>query len=466
MPQKQNQLTRRSFLGQSVATGVAAGFGAGAIATSRTGQILGANDRLRLGFIGVGNRGTQVLNVFRSFDDVEVAALCDVYSPYLYRDGSMVDPHLRADLGGRIPKMEESFGKGVARYKDFRRLLEQKDIDAVVIATPDHWHAIQTIMACQSGKDIYVEKPLSMTIVEGRKMTESARQYKRIVQVGLQRRSSPVYRPLAPLIQNGKLGKVSVARAYRISNMYPHGIGKAKPTSPPSELDWDMWLGPRAQRPYQENIHPYRFRWWGDYSSQVGNWGVHYFDAIRWMLGEQAPVSVSAHEGGHFVDDDRTIPDTMEVTFEFKSGTLLVFGQYEASSGVTIPQGEIELQGTLGTMVSNPSYSNAASYRFIPPSAGQFQKQQDNLGTETVQVETNDPTEAHVRNFLDCVKSRNECRCPLEEGHRSTTFAHLANMALATRSRIEWNPKEEKVTSPSNANQMLHYDYRKPWKLG
>ncbi|HUV12980.1 MAG TPA: Gfo/Idh/MocA family oxidoreductase [Acidobacteriota bacterium] len=466
MPQKQNQLTRRSFLGQSVATGVAAGLGASAIATSRTGQILGANDRIRIGCIGVGNRGTQVLDVFRSFDDVEVAALSDIYAPYLYRDASMVDLHLQAALGGRIPKMGEGFGKSVARYKDFRRLLEQKDIDAVIIATPDHWHAIQTIMACQAEKDIYVEKPLSMTIVEGRKMTETAKEYKRIVQVGLQRRSSPVYLPLAPLIQNGKIGKVSVARAYRISNMYPDGIGKAKPTTPPSELDWDMWLGPRASRPYQENIHPYRFRWWGDYSSQVGNWGVHYFDAIRWLLGEKAPVSVSAHEGGHFVDDDRTIPDTMEVTFEFASGTLLVFGQYEASSGFAIPNGEIELQGTLGTMISNPSYTNAAYYKFVPSPAGQFQEQQKNLDAETVKVETNDPTEAHVRNFLDCVKSRNECRCPLEEGHRSTTFAHLANIALATRSRVEWDPEKEIVTSPSSANKLLHYDYRKPWKLG
>jgi predicted dehydrogenase len=320
-------------------------------------------------------------------------------------------------------------------------------------------------MACQSGKDIYVEKPLSMTVLEGRRMVEAAERHGRIVQVGLQRRSSPVYQPLLDLIQEGSIGKVVVSRAYRISNMYPHGIGRYKPDRVPEDLNWDLWLGPRAMRPYQANIHPYRFRWWQDYSSQVGNWGVHYFDVIRWLLDERAPASVSAHGGRFVVDDDRTIPDTLEVTFEFKSGSLLVFGQYEGSSGQAILDGEIELQGTLGTLYSHPSYSGSAGYRIAPARGGQFQEPEPRIKPQSVKVERTDPTLAHIRDFLDCMRSRKPCRSSLEDGHRSTTFALLANIALKTGTQIEWDPQSEKITNSAEADKLLHYRYREPWAL-
>jgi predicted dehydrogenase len=170
-------------------------------------------------------------------------------------------------------------------------------------------------MACDSGKDVYVEKPLSATILEGRKMVEAATRNSRVVQVGMQRRSSQAYQKVAELIQEGRIGKVTAVRAYRISNMSPHGIGRYQSQDPPPGLDWEMWLGPRKQRPYQDNIAPYKFRWWQSYSSQVANWGVHLFDVVRWALGEVAPASVSAHGGRFAVDDDRTIPDTMEVEY-------------------------------------------------------------------------------------------------------------------------------------------------------
>ena len=257
--------------------------------------MLGANERIRLGFIGVGNRGSQLLHSFMKSDDVEVAALCDVYQPFLARQRSAVDPRLLESLGGRVPTMGEKLGSEVARYTDFRRLLDQKDIDAVVIATPDHWHAVQAITAMEAGKDVYVEKPLSVTIHEGRKMVQAAQRTGRVVQVGLHRRSSKLYDNVHQLVQSGKIGKVTVARAYRISNMYPDGIGHEQATRPVEGLDWDMWLGPRPKREFQTNILPYKFRWWQAYSSQMGNWGVHYCDGIRWILGDQAPTSISAH---------------------------------------------------------------------------------------------------------------------------------------------------------------------------
>ena len=429
------------------------------------GTVQGANEKVRVGMIGVGNRGTQLLDACLKQKDVEIAALCDVYDPYLTRRYADVEQRVRDAAGGRIPRMGETFGPDVTRYKDFRRLLERRDIDAVVIATPDHWHAVQTIQACEAGKDVYVEKPLTVTILEGRKMVEAARKHKRIVQVGLHRRSSDQYSQLDRLVQAGKIGRVTLARAYRVSNMDPHGIGKCKPSQAPKSLDWDMWLGPRAMRPYQDNIAPYKFRWWQDYSSQVGNWGVHYFDAIRWVLGQEAPLSVCAFGGRYAIDDDRTIPDTLEVTFEMPEGQLLVFGQYEASGISPLNNGEIEFRGTLGNLVSRTS---ANGYDIIPSDRGQFQAREPRIEAEERPRQSGNEsmTENHIRNFIDCVKSRQQPRCTLETGHRSTSFAHLANISLATRSRIDWDPTTERITNNEAANALLHYKYREPWTLG
>ncbi|MDZ7374096.1 MAG: Gfo/Idh/MocA family oxidoreductase [candidate division KSB1 bacterium] len=450
---------RRQFLRDSMGAGVALTLAAVTPAAAYR-RILGANDRVRLGFIGVGNRGSQLLEAFLRFPDAEVVALCDVYQPYLERDRSKVDARILASLGSLVPKMGESLPASVRRYRDFRQLLDQKDIDAVVIATPDHWHAVQTIWACEAGKDVYVEKPLTLTVVEGRRMVEVAKRTGRVVQVGLQRRSSVVYQEVVEIVRSGKIGKISVARAYRINNMWPAGIGREKPSDPPEGMDWDLWLGPRPYRPYQYNIAPYKFRWWKDYSSQLANWGVHYCDAIRWILGEEAPRAVVAVGGKFLVDDDRTIPDTLEVTYEMPSGTLVVFGQYEACGGRPFPFGEIELRGTLGTL-----YCDQSGYRIVPSPDGQFQKAEPRTEpVEKVGIEQ-DTTVDHVRNFLDCVKSRATPRCDLETGHRSNVFALLGNISLEVGQRIEWDAEREQVVRPKSANRFLHYRYRSPWKL-
>jgi len=464
MGKKQKKTTRRNFLKNS--TVAAATLGLHTLGSPVIQSAWGANEKIRVGFIGMGSRGTQLLREFMKQDDVEIAALCDVYKPYITRDFSQVDQRLIKTLKGKkIPKMGEKFSGKVARYKDFRRLLDQKDIDAVVISTPDHWHAIQSIMACQAGKDVYVEKPLSITIHEGRKMVEAAEKYKRVVQVGLHRRSSETYQQLAKDVPAGKIGKVTVARAYRVSNLYPNGIGRCPDTNPPKGLDWDMWLGPRPMRPYKDNITPYMFRWWRAYSSQMGNWGVHYCDAIRWVLGEQAPISISAHGGRFAVDDDRTIPDTMEVIFELPSGVLLNFGQYEASGGPALISGEIEFRGTLGNLYAGVGGSG---YEIVPSKGGQFQQKEPRIEAEINKAPTSNRnlTNAHIRDFLDCIKTRRRCRCDMETGHRSTTFAHLGNIALATKSRIEWDAKNERIVDNKEASKLLHYEYRRPWTLG
>ncbi len=450
---------RRDMVKRSVLTAAGLSFG---ISTS-TKPVLGANDKVHVGFIGVGNRGSQLLRGFMKNEDVHVSALCDVYEPYLSRDRSKVHKEWLDDLGGRIPPMGETFDHEVERVTDFRRVLEMKEVDAVCIATPDHWHAIQTIMTMDADKDVYVEKPLSITIHEGRKMVEAQKRTGKVVQVGLHRRSSRMYRHLAGLVSEGGIGTVSVARAYRISNMYPDGIGLKPVTSPPPGFDWDMWLGPRQERSFQMNISPYAFRWWQDYSSQMANWGVHYCDTIRWVLDEWAPISISAHGTKVGLEDDRMIPTTMEATFELPSGALLIFGQYEASGGKVLLDGELEFRGTFGNLYSK---SEGRGYKIIPTGGGQFQDRGTLIEAKEEGRMDDNLTQQHIRNFLDCVKSRETCHCDLETGHRSTTFALLANIALRTRSRLEWDPKKERIITPESANQWLHYEYRKPWKLG
>jgi predicted dehydrogenase len=451
------RITRRSFLGDSARLAAAAG-AAGHTASVRA---QGANDRIRMGFIGVGNRGSELMGYFMANPDVDLVALCDVYDPYMSRDRSRVDARFVRELGSRVPQMGEKFTREPARDKDFRRLLERNDIDAVCIATPDHWHAIQTIMACEAGKDVYVEKPLTVTIEEGRRMVEASKRTGRVVQVGLNRRGSSVYQEAAKLVSSGKIGKVTVARACHSSRMFPNGIGNAGPSEPPAGFDWDLWLGPRAFRPFQYNIAPYKFRWWQDYSSQMANWGVHYLDAIRWLIGERAPISVSAYGGKYVLTDDRTIPDTMQVVFEFPSGALAVFDLYEANGGSTIPRGEVELRGTLGNL-----YAGEQAYEVVRTPAGQFQDGREGVEDQEKRLpQRENPTVNLIRNFLDCVKSRDKCLCDLEEGHRSTTFALLANISLQTRARLEWDPDKEKITNVPEANRLLHYEYRKPWSL-
>jgi predicted dehydrogenase len=392
----------------------------------------------------VANRGGQLLDAFLTHDDSQLVALCDVAKETL-------------------EKANQKWGKGKAdTYGDFRKLIGRDDLDAVVIATPDHWHAVQTVDACNSGKDVYVEKPMSITVYEGRRMVEAARRNQRVVQVGTHRRSSKLYAQLVELIQSNRVGKVTVSRSYRLSNMYPAGIGRARPSQPPPGLDWDMWLGPRPERPYQENIAPYKFRWWQLYSSQMGNWGVHYLDAIRWLTGELAPASICAMGGRFAVDDDRTVPDTLEATFQFASGRLAIFGQYEASGNPALRSGEIELRGTQGTV-----YVSGKGFEIIPEKGGQFQESKPRMEPMEVSAsgENKNLTAAHARNFLDCVKSRAKPNADVEIGHRSTSMSLLANISLVTESRLEWDAQREVITNNEKANSLLHYEYRKPWKL-
>jgi predicted dehydrogenase len=355
-----------------------------------------------------------------------------------------------------------------------------KDLDAVAINTPDHWHALQMIEACAAGKDVYVEKPLSLTVSEGRAMVNAARKYNRVTQVGIHRRSSQFVKEACEIVRSGYLGKVMMVRAFHIQNEWPKGIGnppdQGSDGQPPADLDWEAWLGPAPKRAYNKNRTFYRFRWFWDYSGgQLTNFGVHYVDAIHWGLGVDAPLSVTALGGRLAIQDNREIPDTLEVLWMYPNNTLVSFTQINANSHAAgLNRGEIEFRGTKGTL-----YLQSNGYEVVPDniSPNEFfartplDRSLDrwNRGAAP-QLEpkkgTGDAdTRHHARNFLDCVKSRAKTNCDIETGHRSTSAPLIGNIAFKTKAQLEWDAKAERFTNNEAANKLLSYRYRAPYRL-
>jgi predicted dehydrogenase len=440
-----SRITRRNFVRGAAAVAAAGILPAG---------VLGAGDAVRLGFIGIGNRGDQLLDAFLKLPVARVTALCDVYRPYL---------EAAAKKAGGAP----------ALFADHRALLDSKDIDAVVIATPDHWHAIQMVEACRAGKDVYVEKPLSLTVAEGRKMVEVARKENRVVEVGIQRRSSELCRRAADLVRGGGLGKVTVAKCYHVLNELPMGIGRSAPSDPPPGLDWDRWLGPAPAVPYSANRCMYKFRWFRDYSGgQLTNFGTHYLDQIQWSLGKSAPLSVTAVGGRLAAADDREVPDTLEVAWLYEGGTLATFSQYNCSGAPPNAKGtEVEIRGSLGALYLTYSWFEVVpeKLRKYPVHARNPLDRKPPEGTEVriekSRIEGRTGDVEHAADFLDCVRTRRQPACDIETGHRSTTATLLGNIALQVGRTIGWDPAAERVTNCPEANRYLSREYRSPWKL-
>jgi predicted dehydrogenase len=446
-----DELNRRTFTRQAVAAGALAALGPSA-------RALGSNDRVRLGFIGVGNRGDQLLDAFLVHQDAEVAALCDVYEPYLK------------------PALKKAGGRASCHH-DFRKLIDQKDLDAVVIATPDHWHALQFLAACRAGKDVYVEKPLSLTIAEGQKMVVVARETRRVTQVGLHRRSAAFIQEMVKLIRGGAIGRVTVAKAYHLRNESPQGIGNPPDGQPPPGLDWDLWLGPAPKVPYNPNRCLYKFRWFADYSGgQLTNFGTHYLDIIQWALGQDAPRGVFATGGKFAVEDNRDIPDTLEAVWEYP-GTVVTFSQYNANNSPGNLRGwELEFRGTKGTLLVQenlgfeiiPQMVRTRELPALSPLARKENAEQARAvraAREGLVVKGRADTADHARNFLDCVKSRKPTNCPVEVGHHSTSATLLAKIALRRGRYLAWDAKSERVTNDDAANRLLSYEYRAPWRF-
>jgi predicted dehydrogenase len=443
-----NAVTRRDFTRTAVV--------ATAIGYSR---ILGANDRVRMGYIGVGNRGDQVHDAFLETGSNETVAVCDLRDDYM---------DFAIKKSRATPK----------KFKAYRDLLADKNVDAVVIATPDHWHALMFIDACNAGKDVYVEKPLSLTVVEGRKMVETAERTKRVAQVGTQRRSSPFLKEAADFVRGGGIGKVTAAKSYHLDNEWPNGIGNPANGSPPSESEWDRWLGPAPMVPFNKNREFYKFRWFFNYSGgQLTNYGVHNVDMLRWCLGQDSPRSVTAIGGKYAVEDNREIPDTLEVLWQYDGPTLMSFTQYDCNAAPSNAQGsEMELRGTKGTM-----YIHANRWEVVPEKITELDffartpldreserayRPSHKAVIEPKVVKGTESTVLHARNFLECIKSRGKCNADILTGHLSTSATLLGNIALKTESHLKWDGHAERFTNNEAANKWLQYKYRAPYKLG
>ena len=398
-----------------------------AIPTIIPARAFGANERILTGHIGVGGQGKGNLKAFLG----NAVAVCDVDQSHAAEAAKLVE-----DKGNKC----EIFG-------DFRKLLERKDIDAVVISTPDHWHAPITIAACQAGKDVYCEKPLTLTIAEGRNMVSAARAEKRVVQTGSQQRSDAKFRTACELVRNGRIGKITQVL---VGIPKPNHPGKPiADGSPPTGLDYNLWLGPAPERPYNKNRVHYNFRFFWDYSGgQMTNFGAHHIDIAQWGLGmdDSGPIS-TAGEATFHPEKWHEVTETCAITHTYANGVRVMVsqGNKEINDGTTFigEGGEIyvmrgKLTASKPELLSEPLASTATKLYH---------------------------SDNHHKNFLDCIRSRELPICDVEIGHRSATVCHLGNLAVRLGRKINWDPVKEQIVGDAAASEMLSRPPRDPWKV-
>jgi predicted dehydrogenase len=436
--------------------------------------ILGANDRVRVAVCGVRGRGNDHIRGFSRVPGTELAILCDV------------DESVSQQRVGEIEKM------GLPKPKscvDVRKLLEDKEIDAISIATPNHWHSLMAIWACQAGKDVYVEKPCSHNWFEGRQLVRAVKKYNRICQHGSQSRSNPGMIEAIGHLHDGTIGDVYMARA--LCYKWRPSIGRATPESVPADVNYDLWTGPAPLKPFTRNRFHYNWHWiWDTGNGEVGNQAIHEIDIARWGLGVGFPVSVSAM-GGHFMfDDDQETPNTLNATFYFDgSDGKRKMMELEVRHWITNHEAEIG-SGAYGASAVPPAGLTASTSK--KPANAQSLGPKD-AKTNTVgnifygsngflaidgydayktwitdQVEPGPHGKAsgdHYANFIDCVRSRRaqDIHSPIEEAHKSTTLVHLANASYRLGRTLKFDPEQEQVIGDDEANLMLRGSYRAPY---
>lgn len=409
-------------------------------------RVKGANDRVRLGLIGCGGRGRYVAGFMKDAPNAEFVAMADVFEPLAMQARDSLGPQART-------------------FQDFRKLLETKDLDAVLIATPDHWHAGVAVLACQAGKDIYVEKPLAHNIREGRAIVNAARKYKRLAQVGTQHRSSPHYAEVAEIVQSGKIGKVHLVKVWNYSNMLPNGIGRAPDSDPPPGLDWDMYLGPAPKRPYNPKRHRATFRWFWDYAGgTITDFGTHRFDTVHQVMGQDRPKRVSASGGRFLLNDMGEMPDILQATYEYPGWVLMYESSninghglggrtpgmkyYHGDGPDDRPHGEA-FYGSEGTL-----FCDRIGYEIYPEAKSKLERKFMN---------TTDATSAHAKRFVAAVRSRDAGNADIEVGQRATTIGHLGNIAYKTGRKLEWDAEREQFVNDADANKYVGREAREQW---
>lgn len=443
-------LDRRSFLRSSatVAAGVSVLSVPGIAASA-----LSPNDRIRAAVVGVRGRGRSHISCLHQMakDNVELAALCDVDEK---------------TLNERAGQCEKDFGIKVRKFNDMQQVFDDKDIDVVCFGTPNHWHALGTIWACQAGKDVYVEKPGSHNIFEGRKMVEAARKYNRIVQHGTQCRSSYFIREGIRKLHEGLIGDIYMARgiAFKVRN----GIGKLKELPTPSWLDWDKWLGPAPEKPFARLRHRDWHNLWNYGNGEIGNQGVHQLDVIRWgMKLDTHPDKVQSMGGTYVHDDDQETPNTQVVAFQFNDRNVLVqfevrhwYTNHEAEMGDEYPF--VDKRNVVGVI-----FFGTEGYMIIPDYSSYHtffgrERQPGPSGADPRDPMADLP---HFQNFIKSVRSRkpSDLTAEIREGHYSSTMNHLANIAYRTGRTLDFDPKTERFIDDDEANAHISRDYRAPY---
>jgi predicted dehydrogenase len=428
-----HSMTRRSFLG--------AGAAACLTAAVQTGADREPNERIRLAVMGVHGRGKQLAAGFAKQEHCEVAYVCDADD---------------AVLGLCVKAVGERQQKAPKVEKDIRRLLEAKDFDALVVATPDHWHALATVWACQHGKHVYVEKPISHNVVEGRRMVQAARKYNRVVQYGCQRRSAEHFREACEFVRSGQLGKVPFARAWIAGNR--PNIGKKADAPTPAGVDYDLWLGPAPLRAFNPNRFHYTWHWFWDYGTgELGNNGIHALDICRWGLGVDYPTRVTCGGGKHFYDDDQETPDTQVATFDFppplekgEPGGVSITWEHRvwSKTGLMGEPWGVAFYGSKGTLVFDKNGWHVED------------------GITASGKPSGDLDAAHLRNFLDAIRGDTKPNADIEEGHKTTLLCHLGNIAYRLgRTLTGMDPTTERFGSDPEANQLLGRSYRRGFSL-
>lgn len=397
-----------------------------------------ADERLRVGLIGCGGRGIHDAGLFKNTPHVEVAYVCDV-------DES------------RRQAAAKSLGIDSSRaVADLRRILDDKSVAAVIVATPDHWHSPASILACDAGKHVYVEKPISHNIREGRLLALAAERNRTLVQHGTQSRSTPMMMEAIKLLEGGIIGDVLVAKCWNIQRR--GSIGRGQETDPPQGLDYDAWVGPALMIPYRTNRVHQRWTWWYHFGTgDMGNDGVHDIDYTRWGLGVTThPTKVSAAGGKFFFDDDQEFPDTQQVTFEYDGGKpgdrkLLIYEQRLWSTNYpnNVDSGA-EFYGTKGQMFLSRR--------------GKLQVRGDRNAAVEVSIATGGQNDvAHVQNFCDAIRGRAKLNADALTGHLSTSLCHLGNVATRLGRSLRFDPQTEQIVGDQEANNLVRRDYREHW---
>jgi predicted dehydrogenase len=377
------------------------------------------------------------LKTFLPYEEVDCVAVCDIDAERMSEAAKEVE-----DIRGKRPD----------EIKDWRKVIERKDVDVVLVATPDHWHALPTIYACQAGKDVYCEKPLATSIAEGRAMFEAARRNKRIVQMGTQWRSSPHFQDAVAYVHSGKLGKIRFVRLWAYL-AWIKSPGRPPDEPVPAGVDYDMWLGPSPKRTFNPGRFHFNFRWYWDYAGGLmTDWGVHLLNIALWAMKAPPPLTVSSGGGKYVWDDMTETPDTQDTIYQFPDFNLVWEHQASATSGCEGKEHGIKFYGSEGTLFL---WSNG--WEVAPKEGGTLEAENHPGGP--------DGRPMHVRNFLDCVRSREHPVEDVEIGHYVSSIAHLGNLALLTKSSIQWDGVHERINANPKASQMIEKPYRKPWKL-